>query len=74
MVSFIISTLRTLPISEQARLLGSLQTYVKNDNLINLLQNYDYNNKSKDSQLMSQLSLFSGVPGLKEQVNEWLRS
>jgi len=74
MVSYIISTLRKLPVGEQVRLLGSVRTYVKDDNLINLLQNYDLNSKKNDNILASQLQAFSGVPGLKEQVAAWITS
>ena len=74
MVSYIISTLRSKSVGEQVRLIGSVRTYIQNDNLINLLQNYDYNSKKNDAALASQLSSFSGVPGLKEQVAAWLNS
>ena len=74
MVSGIVATLRSKPIGEQVRLLGSVRTYIKDTNLINLLQNYDYNDKKNDRMLSSQLSSFSGVPGLKEQVDSWLKS
>jgi hypothetical protein len=74
MVSYIISTLRKLSVGEQVRLLGSVKNYVKNDNLANLLQNYDINNTTNDKILISQLQAFAGVPGLREQVNAWLSS
>lgn len=74
MVSYIISTLRSKPIGEQVRLIGSVRMYIQNDNLINLLQNYDYNSKKNDAALASQLSSFSGVPGLNEKVAAWLNS
>jgi len=74
MVSYIISTLRSKSVGEQVRLIGSVRTYIQNDNLINLLQNYDYNSKKNDVALASQLSSFSGVPGLKDQVTAWLNS
>ena len=74
MVSRIIPTLRNKPVGEQVRLISSARTYIQNDNLINLLQNYDYNSKKNDVALASQLSSFSGVPGLKEKVTAWLNS
>ena len=74
MVSYIISTLRKLPLNKQVCLLGSVRFYIKDDNLINLLQNYDFNSKKNDAILASQLQAFSGVPGLKEQVDTWLSS
>ena len=74
MVSNIVPTLRSKPVGEQVRLLGCIRMYINDTNLINLLQNYDYNDKKNDRMLSSQLSSFSGVPGLKEQVNSWLNS
>jgi len=74
MVSNIVPTLRSKPVGEQVRLLGSIRMYIKDTNLINLLQNYDYNDTKNDRILKSQLSSFSGVPGLKEQVDSWLNS
>ena len=74
MVSHIISVLRSKPVGEQVRLIGNARNYIDNDNLINLLQNYDYNSKKNDAALASQLSSFSGVPGLKEKVAAWLNS
>lgn len=74
MVLRIIPTLRKLPINEQVRLLGSLRSYITDDNLINILQNYDYNNKSNDSMLNRQLLAFSGNPKLKDQITIWLNS
>ena len=74
MVSRIISTLRSKSVGEQVRLIGSVRNYIQNDNLINLLQNYDYNSKKNDAALAAQLSSFSGVPGLNEKVTAWLNS
>jgi len=74
MVSYIISFLRSQPAGVQARLLGSVGTYVKDTNLVNLLQNYDINSNKNDKLLASQLQSFSEVPGLREQVNSWLSS
>ena len=74
MVLRIIPTLRKLPINEQVRLLGSLRSYITDDNLVNSLQNYDYNNKSNDSMLNRQLLAFSGNPKLKDQITIWLNS
>lgn len=74
MVSRIIPTLRSKPVGEQVRLIGSVRIYIDNDNLINLLQNFDYNSKKNDATLAAQLSSFSGVPGLNEKVTAWLTS
>lgn len=59
---------------EQARLLGSVRTYVTNDAFVNLLQTYDMNAKQKDVVLHRQFQAFSGIPGLQEQVQRWLAS
>ena len=70
----IVQTLRGLPKHEQARLIGSSYTYIKNDNLNNLLQLYDINNKKNDMNLISQLNMFARVDGIQEQVSQWLNS
>jgi hypothetical protein len=74
MVSYIIPALRAKSVGDQARLLGSIRHYINNDNLINLMQNYDINNKNKDKLLSSQLSAFSGIPGIVQELNTWLNS
>jgi hypothetical protein len=74
MVSYIIPTLRSKPFGEQARLLGSIRNYIKDDNLTNLLQNYDYNSKANDKMLSAQLNSFANIPGLDQQVRQWLSS
>ncbi len=70
-----------MPSSEAARLIGTAPQYIKNDNLINLLNqfNYNFNSKNKtdvqnDNRLIQQINMFSSVPGLKQQVSEWLSS
>ena len=74
MVSHVIPTLSSKSVGEQVRIIGSMRTYITNDNFINLFQSYDYNSKKNDPMLISQLSSFAGVPGLKEQITSWLRS
>ena len=74
MVSHVIPTLRSKSVGEQVRIIGSMRTYITNDNFINLFQSYDYNSKKNDPMLIAQLSSFSGVPGLKEQIVSWLKS
>ena len=70
----IIGFLRSKPASEQARLLGSMSRYIKNDGIINLMQGYDINNKQKDVILKMQLQSFATVPGLSTEVRVWLSS
>jgi hypothetical protein len=77
----IVQNLRGMPSSEAARLIGTAPQYIKNDNLINLLNqfNYNFNSKNKtdvqnDNRLIQQINMFSSVPGLKQQVSEWLSS
>ena len=70
----VVRTLRANGVGEAARLIGSAPQYVTDTNFINLLNQYDFNDKKKDAGLNSQLSLFTGVPGLREQVKKWLSS
>jgi len=66
---------RASPI-ERARLIGTARNFITNDGFINLLNNIDIND-SKGSQIRNvciQMRAFISVPGLKEQVVEWLRS
>ena len=66
--------LATKPAPECARLLGNVRHYIHNDQLINLLQNFDVNNYKKNMKFKNQLLMFSEIPGLKEQVDEWMNS
>ena len=66
--------LSTKPASESARLLGNARQYIHNDQLLNLLQNFDVNNHKKNMKFKNQLLMFSDIPGLKEQVDEWMSS
>jgi hypothetical protein len=70
----IVPTLRSKPVAEAARLLGSASNYISDTNLVNTLNQYDLNHKRNDAQLIQQLHAFAGVPGLKEQVARWLAS
>ena len=61
---------------ERARLIGTARNFITDDGFINLLNNIDIND-TKGSQIRNvaiQMRAFIGVPGLKEQVEEWLRS
>jgi hypothetical protein len=66
--------LATKPSSECARLLGNARQYITNDNLLNLLQNFDVNNHKKNMKYKNQLLMFSNVPGLKQQLDAWMNS
>jgi len=66
--------LATKPASECARLLGNARHYIHNDQLINLLQNFDVNNHKKNMKFKNQLLMFAEIPGLKEEVDEWMNS
>jgi hypothetical protein len=59
----IIGFLRSKPASEQARLLGSMSRYIKNDGIINLMQGYDINNKQKDESIRIYHHHYSGSLG-----------
>jgi hypothetical protein len=66
--------LSTKPAPECGRLLGNARQYITNDNLLNILQNFDVNNHKKNMKFKNQLLMFSDIPGLKEQVDEWMNS
>ncbi len=70
----IVQTLRSVPAYEAARLIGSAPQFISDTNLINLLNMYDLNNKKNDAMLIRQLNMFASIPGLKEQVQTWLKS
>jgi hypothetical protein len=66
--------LATKPAPECGRLLGNARQYITNDNLLNLLQNFDINNHKKNMKFKNQLLSFSNIPGIKEQVDQWMKS
>ena len=77
----IIQELQRMSSSEAARLIGSAPQYIKNDNLINILNQYNYNFNSKNkndvqnnNRLIQQINIFASIPGIKQQVSEWLNS
>ena len=70
----IIQTLRNKPGYEAARLIGIASQHITDSNFINMLNQFDLNNKKKDANLINQLNMFAGVPGLKPQVDKWLAS
>ena len=70
----VVSTLRRKSASEAARLIGSAPAFIKDTNFINLLNQYDLNNKKNDALLSRQFDAFAGIPGLPAQVSAWLSS
>lgn len=70
----ILRTLRSKPVHEQARLVGTIRNFVQNDALVNLMANYDLNDKRRDSTLGSQLAMCLYAPGVLDQVTQWLSS
>ena len=70
----IIQELRKKPSFEAARLIGNARQYIQNDNLINLLNQYDFNNKKNDNILIKQLNMFIVIPDIRNQITLWLSS
>ena len=70
----VVQALRAKPGHEAARLIGIAPQHITDSNFINMLNQYDYNNKKNDARLIQQFNLFAGVPGLADQVKKWLAS
>jgi hypothetical protein len=76
----IVSTLRSKPVHEAARLIGIAPQYITDNNFINLLNQYDLNMnnnrsaKQNDMRLEHQFSMFAGIPQLKVQIDKWFSS
>jgi hypothetical protein len=60
--------------ASRAHFIGKARQFIQNDNLINLLQNFDVNNMNANVRLSSQFMAFEGIPGLHEQVTAWMNS
>lgn len=60
--------------SECARLIGNAKEYIHDINLINLIEGFDLHNHKKNMKFKNQLLMFSDIPGLKEEVDEWMKS
>jgi len=56
------------------RLIGTAPQYINDTNFINILNQFDFNNKRNDIQIAQQLNAFVSVPGIRERVQEWLSS
>jgi hypothetical protein len=72
MLRTVVNTLRSS--GDAARLIGVASNFISDSNFINVLNQYDYNSSRNDSRLQQQLNLFSGVPGINEQISRWLSS
>jgi hypothetical protein len=70
----IASFLATKPPAECARLIADARQYITNDSLVKLIQGFDTHNHKKNMKFKNQLLLFSDIPGLKEEVDEWMNS
>ena len=75
----IVSTLRSKPAHEAARLIGIAPQYITNNNFVNLLNQYELNPnsnnrmaKNNDLRLEQQFSMFAGIPQLKNEIDKWL--
>jgi len=60
--------------ASRAHFIGKARDYIKNDNLVNLLQNFDVNNMNANVRLGIQFLSFEGIPGLNQQVTSWMNS
>jgi len=56
------------------RLITTAPQYINDAGFINILNQFDFNNKRNDGQIAQQLNSFVSVPGLREKVQEWLKS
>jgi hypothetical protein len=67
--------LRSSP-AERARLLGTVRTYVTNDQFVNLVTNIDVNDKkgTQIKNICSQLAAFNSLSQLWDNVELWLGS
>jgi hypothetical protein len=70
----IIEILRTKSKSELIHLIGSAPKCITNPDLINLIHQYDINNRTKDELLSQQMNMFLYLPGIKDQIEKWLAS
>jgi hypothetical protein len=66
--------LSTKSSAECARLIGNFSKYVRDDRLVNLVTSFDVNNHKKNMKFKNQLLSFSNIPGIKEQVDQWMSS
>jgi hypothetical protein len=70
----VVPTLRSSSPGEAMRLINNAPRYINDAGFINILNQFDFNNKRNDSMITQQLNAFVGIPGLREKVQEWLKS
>ena len=70
----IVQTLRGKSSAEAARLIGTMGSFIKDTNLINIMNQFNLNDKKRDPTLILQIEAFASIAGLKEQVDAWLKS
>jgi len=70
----VVPTLRSKSPGEAMRLITTAPQYINDAGFINILNQFDFNNKRNDGQIAQQLNSFVSVPGLREKVQEWLKS
>lgn len=75
----IVSTLRSKPAHEAARLIGIASQYITDTNFINLLNQYELNRNSNnriaqhnDIRLEQQFNMFYEIPQIRNQIDKWL--
>jgi hypothetical protein len=66
--------LASKPPAECERLLMNAKDYIRNDELLRTLESFSCFNHKKNMKFKNQLLMFSEIPGLKEQVDEWMNS
>lgn len=62
------------PPAECERLLMNAKDYIRNDELLRLLEDFSCFNHKKNMKFKNQLFMLADIPGLKEQVDEWMNS
>lgn len=66
--------LASKPPAECERLLANAHNYIHNAELLQLLENFSCFNHKKNMKFKNQLLMFSDIPDLREQVEEWMNS
>ena len=66
--------LSTKPPVECERLLANASHYIHNAELLQLLKGFSCFNHKKNMKFKNQLIMFSDIPGLSEEVDEWMSS
>jgi len=66
--------LASKPAAECSRLLAIAPEYITNTALLKLMESFDPHNHKKNMKFKNQLIILSEVPGLSEEVDEWMNS